>query len=129
MPCAGALVFDAAGRLLVVRRLRDPERGRWSVPGGKCEPGESTAAACVREVAEETGLGVAVDRLVGSVELLAPDGAIFAVDDFVCSVVGGSIIAGSDAAEARWVTGDEFAALELVTGLADTLGRWGLLPR
>lgn len=128
LPCAGALVFDASRRLLVVLRLRDPGRGRWSLPGGKCEPGESPADACVREVAEETGLIVSVDRSAGSVEVPSGDGRIFVIDDFVCSVVGGALTAASDAAEARWVSGAEFAELPLVTGLADALRTWGALP-
>src|SRR5579859_374033 len=55
-PCAGGIVHDGDGRLLVVRRGRPPSAGRWSVPGGRCRPGEPAADACVREVAEETGL-------------------------------------------------------------------------
>src|SRR2546430_16924216 len=58
VPCAGAVVKDQAGRLLLVRRGREPGRGRWSLPGGRVEPGETAAEAAVREVREETGLDV-----------------------------------------------------------------------
>ena len=67
-PCAGGIVFDAGARLLLVRRGQAPSAGSWSVPGGRCLPGESPAAACVREVAEETGLRVEVVRYAGRVE-------------------------------------------------------------
>ena len=47
----GGIVTAADGRLLLVRRAHDPEAGRWSLPGGRVEPGESAAAATAREVA------------------------------------------------------------------------------
>ena len=62
MPCVGAVVHDASGRLLLVRRGRDPHRGRWSLPGGRVEAGESPEQAVEREVREETGLAVRAGR-------------------------------------------------------------------
>src|SRR4051794_23628758 len=50
VPCVGALVHDDAGRLLVVRRAREPAAGSWSVPGGRVEPRETDHDAVVREV-------------------------------------------------------------------------------
>ena len=67
VPCVGALVHDDDGRLLVVRRGREPGRGLWSVPGGRVEPGESDTVAVEREVLEETGLHVTVGIRVGTV--------------------------------------------------------------
>ena len=78
-PCAGGIVCDATGRLLLIRRGKAPSAGLWSVPGGRCLPGESTADACVREVAEETGLIVEVLRLAGTVERPAPDGNVYEI--------------------------------------------------
>ena len=65
VPCVGALVHDDEGRLLVVRRRNEPGAGRWSVPGGRVEPGESDLTAVRREVLEETGLHVTVGLLRG----------------------------------------------------------------
>ena len=48
------------GALLLIRRGHAPSRGRWSLPGGRVEPGETAEQALVREVAEETGLVVEV---------------------------------------------------------------------
>jgi len=129
VPCAGAIVFDAAGRLLLVRRAHDPGAGLWSVPGGRCRPGEPAPEACVREVAEETGLVVDVLRPAGRVERDGLPGTVYDIDDFVCVVVGGTAVAGDDAAELRWVTAAEFATLDLVAGLHDTLAGWDCLPR
>jgi ADP-ribose pyrophosphatase YjhB (NUDIX family) len=64
-PCAGALVTDDQGRLLLVRRAHDPWDGHWDIPGGFCEPRELPADAAVREVCEETGLEVEATGLVG----------------------------------------------------------------
>jgi 8-oxo-dGTP diphosphatase len=134
IPCVGGIVTDAEGRILLVRRARDPEAGRWSLPGGRVEPGETAAEATVREVAEETGLRVAVGDEVGSVRRPAPDGRVFAIHDFRCRPLdpAASPRAGDDAADARWVDAAAYAALdaagELVTGLTDALRGWGCLP-
>ena len=127
-PCAGAIVLDGTGRLLLIRRGNPPSQGSWSVPGGRCGPGESAADACVREVAEETGLSVGVQRFAGHVERDGPDGRIYDIDDFVCTVLGGTLRAGDDAAEVRWVQRVELADLELVPGLLDALTAWDVLP-
>jgi 8-oxo-dGTP diphosphatase len=127
VPCAGGIVHEA-GRLLVIRRGQEPSAGSWSVPGGRCRPGEAAAAACVREVAEETGLQVTVVRLAGRVERAAPGGGIYVIDDFVCSIAGGQLRAGDDAADARWVSRAELVALDLVPGLYAALDEWGVLP-
>lgn len=128
-PCAGGIVFDAAGRLLLIRRGREPSRGLWSVPGGRCLPGEPTDAACVREVEEETGLAVRVERLAGSVVRDGPGGVVYDIDDFVCVLVGGELQAGDDATDARWVTRSDLALLPLVPGLVESLDAWDALPR
>lgn len=100
----------------------------WSVPGGRCLPGEGAAAACVREVLEETGLHVEVVRLAGQVERPAPWGGVYVIDDFVCRLVGGTLGAGDDALDARWCTRAEMAELDLVPGLWKALVAWGALP-
>jgi 8-oxo-dGTP diphosphatase len=114
--------------MLLIRRATPPSAGRWSIPGGRCHPGESTAAACVREVAEETGLLVSVVRRAGRVMRAGSDDVDYDIEDFVCSVHGGELRAGDDAAEARWVSRAELASLDLVPGLLDALASWDALP-
>jgi 8-oxo-dGTP diphosphatase len=120
----GGLTYDAEGRLLLVRRANDPGRGRWSLPGGRVEPGEDDAAALVREMAEETGLVVEPGELVGRVRRGRYD-----IADYRCSAVGGELRAGDDALDARWCDRAAMAGLPLVDLLVETLAEWKALPR
>jgi ADP-ribose pyrophosphatase YjhB (NUDIX family) len=123
--CAGAVVTDADGRLLLIQRANDPARGRWSVPGGRVEPGETSEAAAAREVREETGLHVSVGRLLLRVTI-----GDYEIEDFAATVVGGELVAGDDAADARWCTAAQVNALAssgaLTDGLIDELTRAGV---
>jgi 8-oxo-dGTP diphosphatase len=129
--CVGGIVRDSTGRLLLVQRANDPGRGKWSLPGGRVEPGESDPEAVARELLEETGLTVHVDDLVGSVERPAP-GGVYLIFDYSCRVISGNPTAGDDAMAVDWVDGPGFAALEragaLSPLLADTLREWRVLP-
>lgn len=130
--CVGALVYDDAGRLLMIRRGHEPDRGRWSLPGGRIEAGESDTEALTREVREETGLAVEVGDLVGSVELRNVHGGTAQVRDYRCRLAAGSdpgaAVAGDDAADVGWFAGAELETLDCSAGLRDTLREWGALP-
>jgi ADP-ribose pyrophosphatase YjhB (NUDIX family) len=127
--CVGAVVLDDAGRLLLVRRANEPGQGRWSVPGGRVETGETDHQAVIREVAEETGLAVEITRWLGEVQRCAPNGAVLDIHDYRCRVQGGTLRAGDDADRARWCDADTLARLPLVTGLIEALTHWHCLPR
>lgn len=118
--CAGAVVHDDAGRLLLVRRGHPPAEGMWSLPGGRVEPGETIEQAAAREVAEETGLEVAVGRRLGSVVI-----GDYLVHDFAAVVTGGQLRAGDDADEVRWCSAGDATLLPLSPGLLDELRRMG----
>jgi ADP-ribose pyrophosphatase YjhB (NUDIX family) len=96
------------------------------------EPGETDAEAVVRELREETGLDVRPGELIGSVHRPAPSG-VFEIFDYACTVLGGSLRAGDDAAAADWVNLIDFNTMErrgeLVAQLADTLREWQAAPR
>lgn len=126
--CVGALVYDEQHRLLVVRRANEPERGLWSIPGGKVEPGEDDQTAVAREVAEETGLTVVVGDLVGEVERPGPRGRLYVIRDYEATAVGGTLTAGDDASDARFVTRTEIANLPTASLLVSTLEQWNALP-
>jgi ADP-ribose pyrophosphatase YjhB (NUDIX family) len=132
IPCVGAVIKDADGRLLLIKRGHEPAAGLWSIPGGRIEPGESDARALVREVLEETGLAVAVGRLLGVVQRPGLAGTVVDISDYLATVTGGELTAGDDAADARWVTPAQMAQLEaggeLTSGLTEALTSWGVLP-
>ncbi len=126
--CVGALVYDDQRRLLLVQRGHEPDAGRWSLPGGRVEPGEDDSTALSREVAEETGLAVTVGALVGEVERDALDGRTYVIRDYHAVPVGGVLTAGDDAADARFVDRAELEQLPTSKLLVDTLAQWNALP-
>jgi len=109
-------------RLLLVRRGHGPAAGEWSVPGGRVEAGESIITAVVREVAEETGLEVIVEDLLGWVERF-DDGEHFVILDFAVTALDPDrpLQAGDDAAEVAWVPVTELDRCRLVAGLLEFL--------
>jgi len=116
--CAGAVVRDQDGRLLLIRRAHAPSMGLWSVPGGRVEAGETPAQAAAREVLEETGLHVDVERLLATVQI-----GDYLVHDFAAVVRGGTLQAGDDASEVRWCSFEDAELLPLTPGLLDELRR------
>ncbi|MDX6287798.1 MAG: 8-oxo-dGTP diphosphatase [Frankiales bacterium] len=124
--CAGAVVRGDTGQLLLILRAQDPARGRWSLPGGRVEAGETAAEAAAREVREETGLVVRIGPVLLTVAIGNYD-----IEDFEATVVGGQLVAGDDASDVRWCTPEELSAMErngeLTDGLLNELRRAGVL--
>jgi len=127
----GAVVVHDACLLLVLRG-RGVAVGKWSLPGGRVEFGETLADAVVREVREETGITVDVDGLAGWVERTGrdPEPYHFVILDFFCRpTIVSAPAARDDAVDARWVPVGEVAAYDLADGLLDFLrGIGSVLP-
>ncbi len=122
-PGVGVAVVDG-DRILLVRRGREPGKDLWAVPGGRQHYGESLREAARREAREETGLDVEVGDVVWAGDSIGPGDPPawhFAIVDFMAKPVGGCLVAGDDAAEARWVTASEAAALPLVPTMPSLL--------
>jgi len=101
-PFACDIVLVEGGRILLVKRGREPFRGEWAVPGGRIEEGETAEECAKREMKEETGLDVEIIRLTGlySDPKRDPRGIIAAA--YLVRRIGGTVRGGDDAAEAKW---------------------------
>jgi 8-oxo-dGTP diphosphatase len=113
----GAIIIED-GRVVLVKRGHAPLQGKWSIPGGVLEVGETLRKAVVREAREETGLTIEPGELLGVFERVVPDeqGRMryhYVLIDFLCRSVAGALIAADDAEEARWFRRDELGGLEL----------------
>jgi 8-oxo-dGTP diphosphatase len=102
----GAVVVEQ-GRVLLVQRGTEPAKGKWSIPGGLIDVGESLREAVAREVLEETGLIVEPLELIELLDRIHRDGDRvryhYVIADYLCRVVGGTLLAASDADAVRWV--------------------------
>ena len=118
-PGASALVFDEAREKILLTRRAD--NGRWCLPGGEMDPGESAAEACAREVLEETGLEVEVTKLVGvytTPDLLIeyPDGNKIqpVAFSFEVEITGGKLTLSDETTEFGWYTLAEMEAMDIM---------------
>jgi 8-oxo-dGTP diphosphatase len=89
----GALIEDHAGRVLLVKRRREPEADHWGIPGGKLDFGELLTDCCAREIKEELGVGIAVGELVCLVDQIGADLG----GHWVAPVYRGRIVSGEPA--------------------------------
>src|SRR5947209_17965256 len=91
----GAVIITGAkddARILLVRRASEPLKGKWSIPGGALETGETLIAAVKRETLEETGLRVDTLEVAGVIDRIIPDstGRIqyhYVLVDYLCKLV------------------------------------------
>jgi 8-oxo-dGTP diphosphatase len=111
-----------------VERGREPLKGWWSLPGGAVETGERLDEAIRREVLEETGLIIKVERMFEIFERIMRDKAgkpeyHYVLMDYVCRASGGTLAAGDDVSNARWVAHQELDQYRLTEGTRDVIER------
>jgi 8-oxo-dGTP diphosphatase len=129
---AVGVVVKRGCEVLLVQRLNEPSRGRWSLPGGAVELGETLREAARREVQEECGLQVEPSQVLAVVDNIVRDGAgrirfHYVLIDLLAEYVGGKLAAASDIGDARWVREEELRELD-VTEKAGQLVREVLRP-
>ena len=99
------------GKVLLIRRGKEPLRGRWVVPGGTVEVGETLKEALVREIQEETGLVVRPIEVVTVFDRIEREGDSvryhYVIVDYLCRYVSGTPRAASDAEEVAFVPLDD----------------------
>lgn len=121
---SGLVVRD--GRVLLIKRGKEPYKGCWSLPGGGVEPGESLRDAVCREMREETGLEVDVGRVAGYREGFVGDDH-YVVIAFHVEVTGGELRAGDDAEACEFVDPRALSDRETTPGLDAVFGDAGLV--
>ena len=114
---SSAIVVDDQNRILLQRRA---DSGNWALPGGAMDIGERLAESAVREVKEETGFDVRIERVVG---IYSDPGHVFAYDDgevrqefsicLACAITGGSLRVSSESTAVEFFTFEEAAALQM----------------
>ncbi|MCL7458013.1 NUDIX domain-containing protein [Micromonospora echinofusca] len=136
LPGVSAIVRDDAGRVLLARRA---DNGLWSVPAGLIDPGEQPADAVVREVYEETGVHVRIERLAGLAThpVVYPNGDVCEYLNvwFRCRAVGGEPRVNDDESiDVAWFDpGDlpeinEWVRLRVDTALREDAPVWHAAP-
>ena len=111
-------VIVSEGKILLEKRSNEPSKGKWTIPGGLVDLGESIEQAVIRETKEETCLDVEEPQLIDVVDNVDLDetGKVkyhFIIVDYVVKIKSGAVEAASDAEELRWVSLDEVEALDL----------------
>jgi 8-oxo-dGTP diphosphatase len=123
----GAVIVNQ-GRVLLVKRGSPPLLGEWSLPGGVVELGETLRVAAEREALEETGLIVKAGEVLEVLDRIIPgkDGVPqyhYVLIDFLCTVLGGELRAGGDAADARWASESELEKYKLEQPAIKVIGK------
>jgi len=115
--CSASILDPTNGKILLIRRA---DNDRWAVPGGYMEPGESIIETCVREVKEETGLKVHIDRLIAVystphrlVEYASGERFQIIVFHFQGDPIGGSLQSGNETAQVGYFSKEEIKQLDI----------------
>jgi len=123
----GAVIVDK-DRFVLVQRGTEPHKGEWTIPGGMLECGESLRDAVIREAREETSLSVEPIALVEVFERIIRNDAgqvqfHYVIMDYLCRMIDGTLQAGEDAADARWLSETHLNALQVTEGTIRVLNK------
>jgi ADP-ribose pyrophosphatase YjhB (NUDIX family) len=112
---SSAVVADSSGRILLQRRS---DSGNWALPGGVMDIGETLAESAIREVREETGFDVRIERIIG---IYSDPGHVFAYDDgevrqefsicLACTITGGSLSVSSESTDVRFFAPEDIPGI------------------
>ncbi|MEK2488887.1 NUDIX domain-containing protein [Kitasatospora purpeofusca] len=128
VPAASVVVVDDAGRVLLQRRT---DNGKWALPGGRMDIGESIAGCGVRETREETGIDIEITGIVGT---YTDPRHVFAYDDgevrqefSICLLgrpLGGELRVSDESHEVAWFSPAETDGLPMVSNIRRRLADW-----
>ena len=115
-PTAGVVCLRGR-EVLLIKRGAAPRLGQWSLPGGRIEWGETSAAAALRELAEEPGVEAELLGLIDAVDGIMTSretGEVtrhYVMVDYAARWLAGEPVAGDDAADARFFSLEEALAI------------------
>ncbi len=121
----GAVVIKDE-KVLLVKRGRPPSEGLWAIPGGRLQFGETLKQAAEREILEETGIVIKATKPLFIFDVLDKDEAgniryHYVIVDLGAEYVSGTVTAGDDASEARWLSPQELAVLPVSAKTSELL--------
>ena len=125
LPSVGAVICSG-DKVLLVRRGHEPSKGKWSIPGGVMELGETIRETARREVMEECGVEIEAGEVVEVRDAIVRDetGRIrfhYVLVDVIARYVSGDLRAGSDVEDARWVSKEDVTKFDLSPDLPPLL--------
>jgi len=112
LPSAAGVILKDGG-LLLIRRGVEPAKGKWSLPSGFIEEGESPEEGCIREVLEETGLETIIKKLLGVYHVNSKMYGDVLVITYLLKETGGILCAGGDAVDAKYFRMEEVPRLNV----------------
>jgi ADP-ribose pyrophosphatase YjhB (NUDIX family) len=123
----GAVILHE-NRVLLVRRGQSPSFGKWSLPGGLVELGETTVEAIAREIMEECSIKIRVVDVAGVITRVVKDDAgriryHYVLVDYLAYPDSMDVVAGSDAGDAQWIEIERVSGLDTTQGLLDMIRR------
>lgn len=122
---AAVVLIEREGKVLLVRRVMNPQQGKWTVPGGFVDAGEDPRRAAARECLEETGLEVEIGELLDVLfSQEHPRGASMIIV-YRGNIAGGELRASDDADRAGFFGPDELPELAFESTRV-MINKWGM---
>ncbi len=119
LPNAASVAVFQRDRVLLIQRARAPWLGKWSLPGGRVEPGEDAEACARREILEEIGLTITGLRPVTRMALSGKQNFLLQV--FATRLFSGTVTTNDEIADHGWAVPTDIGTLATTPGLAEVI--------
>ncbi|MHA1469965.1 MAG: NUDIX hydrolase [Candidatus Asgardarchaeia archaeon] len=132
IPAVSAIIVNEKDEVVLVKRKYPPGEGRWALPGGHVEYGETLREAIIREIKEETNYNIEIKSFLFPCTVIKkkypedtdPPKYHYIINVFECKVVGGTLKAGTDAIDAKWIPINKTFNLKLTLSTKESLKRY-----